>query len=79
MLFKDAKLPIVDYVWFFDSEYADDCDKIFEKVEKLGYPVVVKPATLGSSVGITFVKEEKELAQTIVDKSKQISKRGLKN
>ena len=69
-IFKDAKLPIVDYIWFFDNEYADDCDKIFEKVKKLGYPVIVKPATLGSSVGITYVKDENELASAIEDAMK---------
>ena len=69
-VFKDAKLPIVDYTWFFDSEYADDCDKIFANVKKLGYPVVVKPATLGSSVGITFVKDEKTLASAIEEAMK---------
>ncbi len=69
-IFKDAKLPIVDYVWFFDTEYADDCDKIFDKVSKLGYPVVVKPATLGSSVGITYVKNDKELANSIEEAMK---------
>ena len=64
-IFESAKLPIVDYTWFFDSEYVDDCDKIFENVKKLGYPVIVKPATLGSSVGITYVKSENELAKAI--------------
>ena len=69
-IFKDAKLPIVDYLWFFDTEYVDDCDKIFEKVEKLGYPVIVKPATLGSSVGITYVKDDKSLANAIEEAMK---------
>ena len=69
-VFKDSKLPIVDYIWFFDSEYADDCEKIFEKVEKLGYPVVVKPATLGSSVGISYVKDDNELANAIEEAMK---------
>ena len=69
-IFKDTKLPIVDYIWFFDSEYADDCDSIFEKVEKLGYPVIVKPATLGSSVGITYVKDDKTLANAIEEAMK---------
>lgn len=64
-IFKDAKLPIVDYTWFFDSDYADDCEQIFKDVKELGYPVIVKPATLGSSVGITYVKEEKDLASAI--------------
>jgi len=69
-IFKDTKLPIVDYIWFFDSEYADDCEKIFEKVEKLGYPVVVKPATLGSSVGISYVKDDNDLANAIEEAMK---------
>ncbi len=64
-IFESAKMPIVDYTWFYDSEYADDCDKIFANVKKLGYPVIVKPATLGSSVGITYVREEKDLAKAI--------------
>ena len=69
-VFKDMGLPIVDYTWFFDSEYADDCEKVFANVNKLGYPVIVKPATLGSSVGITYVKEEKELANAIEEAMK---------
>ena len=73
-IFKDTKLPIVDYIWFFDCEYADDCDKIFEKVEKLGYPVIVKPATLGSSVGITYVKDDKSLAGAIEEAMKYDTK-----
>ena len=69
-IFESAKMPIVDYTWFYDSEYADDCDKIFANVKKLGYPVIVKPATLGSSVGITYVKEEKDLAKAIEEAMK---------
>ena len=69
-VFKDMGLPIVDYTWFFDSEYAFDCEKIFANVKKLGYPVIVKPATLGSSVGITYVKEEKDLATAIEEAMK---------
>jgi D-alanine-D-alanine ligase len=73
-IFKDSNLPIVDYVWFFDSEYADDCEKIFDKVEKLKYPVVVKPATLGSSVGITYVAKSSELANAIEEAMKYDTK-----
>lgn len=69
-IFKDMNLPIVDYVWFFDSDYADDCERVFKDVKKLGYPVIVKPATLGSSVGITYVKEESELANAIEEAMK---------
>ena len=64
-VFESARLPIVDYVWFYDNEYTNDPETIFAKVKKLGYPVIVKPATLGSSVGITFVKNEEELGEAI--------------
>lgn len=73
-VFKDMNLPIVDYTWFFDSEYEDDSETIFAKVKKMGYPVVVKPSTLGSSVGITYVKEEKKLAEAIEDAIKYDTK-----
>ena len=66
-VFASAGLPIVDYVWFYDSEYEMDKEGIIAKVKKLGYPVIVKPATLGSSVGITFVKDEKDLDKAIMD------------
>ena len=60
-------VPIVDYVWFYDNEYQEDKDEIINKIKKLGLPVVVKPATLGSSVGIKYVDELKELETAIED------------
>ena len=62
---KEEGLPCVDYVWFYDTEYQLDSDEIIKKIEKLGFPVVVKPATLGSSVGISFVKTMEELDAAI--------------
>ena len=59
------KIPCVPYIWFFDTEYQVDHEVITKRVKKLGYPVVVKPATLGSSVGISFVKAEEELDEAI--------------
>lgn len=60
-------IPIVDYVWFYDYEYQNDSENIFKKVKKLGYPVIVKPARLGSSVGIAIAKNENELKEAIED------------
>ena len=62
---KTENIPVVDFIWFFDSEYLDNKENILKDIKKLGYPVVVKPATLGSSVGITFVKSEKEVEEAI--------------
>ena len=62
---KTESIPVVDFTWFFDSEYIDNKETILKKIKKLGYPVVVKPATLGSSVGITFVKNDKTIEESI--------------
>lgn len=66
-VFKSMDLPIVDYTWFYDTDYSESADEILKNIEKLGYPVIVKPAKLGSSVGITYVKEEKDIARAIDD------------
>lgn len=58
-------VPVVDYVWFYDHEYQENEEKIIEDIEKLNYPVIVKPARLGSSVGIEVAKNETELREAI--------------
>lgn len=58
-------LPIVDYTWFYDVEYLEDSSKIKKEIKSLVYPVIVKPANLGSSVGITVAKSEKEIDDAI--------------
>ena len=58
-------VPIVKYTWFYYNEYLENKDGILKDIKGLGYPVVVKPATLGSSVGINFVKDEKGIEAAI--------------
>jgi D-alanine--D-alanine ligase len=69
-VFSAMNLPIVDYVWFYDTEYAEIRDDIVKQIDKMEYPVIVKPATLGSSVGITFVKSSIDLNKAIEDAMK---------
>lgn len=66
-IWKNAKLPMTDYVWFYDVDYKQDSDEVVKKVEKLGYPVIVKPATTGSSVGIAVCDNREELVSAIDD------------
>ncbi len=66
-VFEAEGLPIVPYVWFYDNEYLIDEEEITKKVKKLGYPVIVKPASLGSSVGISVVKKEEDLEDAVVE------------
>jgi D-alanine-D-alanine ligase len=67
-------LPIVPYTWFYDIEYIVNKDAIVKEVNKLGYPVIVKPASLGSSVGITVAKDEEKLHSAIDEAMKYDTK-----
>ncbi len=64
---ESVNLPIVPYTWFYDSEYLDNKENILKEIKKIGYPVIVKPATLGSSIGIEVVKNEKDIESKIED------------
>ena len=66
-VFAATNLPIVDYTWFYDSEYNLNRNQILKDVKKIGYPVIVKPASLGSSVGISYVKDADELDKSVKD------------
>lgn len=59
----NAGIPSAKYLWFYSSKYTSEgAKKIKVKVNaRLGYPVFVKPANSGSSVGISKVLREEEL------------------
>ncbi len=61
-IFAEAGLPQVKYVWFTRKQWETEAEKAYEKVEQeLGYPCFVKPANLGSSVGISKCTSQEEL------------------
>lgn len=63
-IFAQAGLPQVNYVWFIRSEWESGAITAYEKVEaELGYPCFVKPANLGSSVGISKCSNREQLAE----------------
>jgi len=64
-VFQSFNLPIVDYTWFFRSSWKENKAEILEDIEKIGYPLIVKPANLGSSVGINKAKNKEELIECI--------------
>lgn len=64
---ESVNLLIVPYTWFYDSEYLDNKENILKEIKKIGYPVIVKPATLGSSIGIEVAKNEKDIESKIED------------
>ncbi|WP_260706851.1 D-alanine--D-alanine ligase family protein [Edaphobacter flagellatus] len=62
-LFKAASLPQTPYLAMLRSEWRADAKKATKKIEAaLKYPLFVKPANLGSSVGISKVHDRSELA-----------------
>ena len=65
-LFQQAGIPQVPFVAFSKSEYKQNDTAIFERIEgTLIYPVFVKPANMGSSVGISKATTREELQQAI--------------
>jgi D-alanine-D-alanine ligase len=65
-LFTSAKLPIPKHVTFLRAEWEASPKKITTKIEAaLKYPLFVKPANLGSSVGISKAHDRKELGPSI--------------
>lgn len=60
-----CNIPVVDYTWFYENEYLEHEKEILSNIKTLGYPVIVKPATLGSSVGITKVSNENKIKEAI--------------
>lgn len=65
-LFREAGLPIVEFTHFLRSQWEGDPLLIELRVaEELGFPCFVKPANLGSSVGISKATDAKSLNQAI--------------
>ena len=59
------KIPIIKYEWFLSDEYEDNQEELFKRLDKLKYPLILKPATLGSSVGIEIINRKEELSEAI--------------
>ena len=64
-IWSSADLPMTKYVWFYDVDYKQDSESVVKLVNTLKYPVIVKPATTGSSVGISVCENEEKLIEGI--------------
>lgn len=60
-LLRDAQVPVVPFEVSTRHEWRNEPDRVRQRVRQLGLPLFVKPANLGSSVGITMVGEESAL------------------
>jgi D-alanine-D-alanine ligase len=65
-LFVQAGLPICKHVWFLRSQWRADSAKVIRTVAReIGFPCFVKPANLGSSVGVSRAKDKRSLSDAI--------------
>lgn len=71
MILQACDVPVVPYVWFTDKQWFTDRQAMVDRIEsKLGYPVIVKPANLGSSVGIGRAADRAQLIERVDEAGK---------
>ena len=64
---KEAGVPVLDAKLYTLSDY-EDMERMIEDItSSIGFPAIVKPVNLGSSVGINVAKDEKELESALDD------------
>ena len=64
-LLEHNNIPVTDYIWFYDTDYYKNAEVLFKKINKLDYPLIIKPARLGSSIGIEVINRKEELESSI--------------
>lgn len=63
---KSIGVPVLKDCWLINSEWKNNREESLEKVNKsVKFPVFVKPARLGSSIGINKAKDSKELEDAL--------------
>lgn len=64
--FRGADLPVLPGIGVTRTRYLSEPKSVFEEVEKeLGYPVFVKPANLGSSIGVSRADDRESLEESL--------------
>ena len=66
LFFRGANLPVLPGVWYTRTEFGRDADSVLDHVqEELGFPVFVKPANLGSSIGVSRADNREKLRNAL--------------
>lgn len=67
-ILKQNNIPVLECKYYTLNDYNDNLEGIINEVEKeFDYPVIVKPANLGSSIGIQIAKDTQKLEKAIMD------------
>ncbi len=67
LILKESGIPVLDAKQYTLTDYSDIDSLIKDIEERFGYPVIVKPVNLGSSVGISVARERLQLTNSIDD------------
>lgn len=63
---KDNGIPVLDCKRYTSKQYDADSDGVMDEIESaIGYPVIVKPVNLGSSIGISKAKDRDSLVSAL--------------
>lgn len=73
-ILQNSNLPVGDWFWLYGHEFESMKQDVLEKVHNLTYPVVLKPACLGSSVGIVIAHNDEEFIAGIAETSQYDNK-----
>ncbi len=65
-ILENNNIQSVSYIGFYESDYYNNKEHIIRKCEEIGYPLIIKPASLGSSVGITKCYDREGLNKAII-------------
>lgn len=64
-ILQNSGLPITNWFWLYAHDFNAAKDMYVAKAKELGFPVIIKPACLGSSIGITTAHDEEEFIAAI--------------
>ena len=64
-ILQSYNIPVTKFVWFGERFYRNKKEELFKQIEDLKYPLIIKPATLGSSIGIEKITRKEEIDSTI--------------
>lgn len=65
MILKENGVRVCNYRYFYEADYEKNSEEVLNKVMELSFPLIIKPARQGSSVGISVAHNKEELISAI--------------
>ena len=64
-VFASHGIPMVEHFVIYGNDFEEGYDSYFAKAKQIGFPLIAKPANLGSSIGIEVIKNQKDFREKI--------------